>query len=103
MAIISGLNFIKANYPDAKVTVCADSKYCLDGITSWVDNWVKYGWYRNAKQTQEIKNLEMWKELKSLRDDIKPIWTWTKGHSDDKTTQSYFNNIVDKLAQGACE
>lgn len=103
MAIISGLNFIKENYPDAEVTVYADSKYCLDGITSWVDNWVKYGWYRNAKQTQEVKNLEMWKELKSLRDEIKPTWKWTKGHSDSRTIQSYFNNLVDGLAQGACE
>lgn len=97
-SIIEGLCFIYENAKDLDypITVYSDSTYCIKGITEWVYNWKKNNWYRNGKQTAELKNKEYWKKLDKINNYLNITWQWVKGHDGNK-----FNEYVDDLAYRA--
>lgn len=52
-------NHEKYRYKD--VTILCDSKYVIDGISSWVHTWVKNGWVNSSGN--EVANVVLWKDL----------------------------------------
>ena len=74
MAVIAGLT--KLEKP-ANVTVVSDSKYVIDGMSSWMKKWKGKGWTRSGG----IKNLELWKKLDALVSKHNVSYKWVKGHS----------------------
>ena len=87
-AAIESLKLVKEGY---EVEIFTDSKYVMDGITSWVKNWKKNNGISSTKKP--VKNQELWQELDRLNLQYKPIWKWVKGHSGDK-----YNDRADQLA-----
>ena len=90
-AIIEGLLFVKNKFPNEKLYVYTDSKYAVDGIKSWVSGWKRRGWKKADKK--EPENLELWKKLDQLNNDLEISFHWVKGHSGHPQ-----NEYVDKLA-----
>lgn len=94
---IEGLKLVLKHGGDfKKVHVHSDSQYVLNGITTWIKNWKKNNWRTAAKKA--VLNQELWQELDGLvakleSDDIKIVWTYVKGHSDNK-----FNERADVIA-----
>lgn len=74
------------------VTIYTDSKYMKDGIEVWVQNWKSNGW--KTARNQQVKNVDLWKELYATTQKHEIVWRWVKGHSSDS-----MNNAVDKLAR----
>jgi ribonuclease HI len=74
-AVIEGLNALKSH---CRVTVHTDSKYVMDGITKYMQNWKKNGWKTADKKP--VKNQDLWESLDAavLRHDV--TWIWVKGH-----------------------
>ena len=87
-AAIKGLSVLKES---CDVNITTDSKYVMDGITSWIENWKKNNWKNASKK--DVKNKDLWVELDNLTDKHSIKWEWVKGHSGD-----YGNEIADKLA-----
>ena len=52
MAAIEGLKVLKE---PCQVNLTTDSKYVMQGITSWIDNWKKNNWKNAAKKMLKIK------------------------------------------------
>lgn len=77
-------------------TIVSDSAYCINGVTEWSKNWKKFGWYRNAAKTNELKNKELWMQLDELVEGLNITWEKVKGHTGDPG-----NELVDKLAKEA--
>ncbi|MFK5951335.1 MAG: ribonuclease HI [Methylococcales bacterium] len=73
------------------VDLHTDSKYVLQGITDWMDNWKKRGWKTAAKKP--VKNEDLWRRLDAAIEKHKINWIWVKGHSGDKG-----NDKADDLA-----
>lgn len=74
------------------IEVNLDSAYVLNGITSWIDGWIKKGWKTASKKP--VANKELWirlNELKNKFDDIS--FFKVKGHSGDEG-----NELADELA-----
>ena len=71
--------------------IYTDSKYVMDGITSWIDKWKKNNWKNAAKK--DVKNKELWIELDKYRSHHNVEWHWVKGHSGHEK-----NEIADLLA-----
>jgi ribonuclease HI len=95
MAAIEALSYAaKNNYKN--ITVCTDSKYVMDGISSWITKWKSNSWKTAAKKP--VKNMDLWKVLDSLNLSMNVNWNWVKGHSED-----LFNNRVDELANLAAQ
>ena len=87
-AVIQGLGALKE---PCQVKLFTDSKYVMDGITSWIENWKKNNWKNASKK--DVKNKDLWIELDKLttKHDVK--WNWVKGHSGHEK-----NEIADALA-----
>jgi ribonuclease HI len=66
------------------------------GITEWIFNWQKNNWRNAAKKP--VLNKELWEELFKLTKDLKPKWTYVKGHNGDK-----YNERADVIATSFAE
>lgn len=65
---------------ESPVFVYSDSKYVVEGITSWVPGWKNRGWKK--ADGKEPENIVLWKELDDLAarfDTLK--FLWVKGHA----------------------
>ncbi|MDD5457122.1 MAG: ribonuclease HI [Candidatus Margulisbacteria bacterium] len=87
-AVIKALEALKEK---CKIDLYTDSKYVAQGIEEWLPNWEKNGW-RNANK-KPVKNQELWRRLKELKDQHKVTFHWVKGHADNP-----YNNRCDELA-----
>ena len=47
-----------------EVSVHTDSKYTMDGITTWIHSWKKKGW--KTATGKPVKNKELWVQLDAL-------------------------------------
>ena len=76
------------------IKIFTDSTYVKDGITVWIKNWEKNNWKTADKKN--VKNVDLWKQLKDLTKSNQIEWSWVKGHSDDP-----MNDLADSLAKKA--
>ena len=87
-AAIEGLKLLKEV---CIVNLTTDSKYVMQGITSWIEKWKINKWKNSNKK--DVKNKELWIELDKLcmKHDVR--WNWVKGHTGHEQ-----NEIADILA-----
>ena len=94
-AAIEGLSILKE---PCNVELFTDSKYVMDGITQWIQNWKKNNWKTSAKK--EVKNKELWQQLDQLMAYHQVKWHWVKGHSGDpgnETADLLANKGIDSI------
>ncbi len=97
-AVIEALNALNG---EQKVTLYTDSKYVMDGITRWIDNWKKRGWKTSAKKP--VKNQDLWIALDEARQRHTIDWRWVKGHAGDpgnERADELANRGIDELSRG---
>lgn len=75
-AAIEGLSLLKT---PTRVDLTSDSKYVLDGLSSWLAGWKKKGWKTASKQP--VKNQDLWQALDELIQIHEVHFHWIKGHS----------------------
>ena len=94
-AAIEGLTVLTE---PCSVKLFTDSKYVMDGITQWIQNWKKNNWRTAAKK--EVKNKELWQKLDNLISEHQVQWHWVKGHSGDagnETADLLANKGIDSI------
>jgi len=92
-AAIEALRSLKKS---SQVILYTDSKYVMDGITSWINSWKKNNW-RTANR-KPVKNADLWQDLDAEVAKHKIQWVWVKGHSGN-----HYNELVDELARKAAQ
>lgn len=92
-AVIEGLRALRRS---CDIELNTDSKYVMQGINEWIENWKRNGWKTAAKKP--VKNSDLWRQLDSevQRHDIE--WRWIKGHSGNEG-----NEMADELANIAID
>lgn len=88
MAAIMALESLKR---PCQIKLYTDSKYVLQGITEWMENWKARGWKTASRQP--VKNVELWRRLDAAIQAHQIEWVWVKGHSGDPG-----NERADRLA-----
>lgn len=79
-AMINALEWV-GNHPQHwPCVIYSDSKYVVDGIKTWMNNWAKKNW---MKKGTPIKNHDLWKIIFSLRQEKDCEIEWIRGHSGD--------------------
>lgn len=77
------------------IFVFSDSKYVIDGITSWVPGWKARGWKK--ADNKEPENLDLWIELDGLKSNFSNIkFIWVKGHAGHPQ-----NELCDRMCNQA--
>lgn len=91
MELLATINALEALNNSCAVQLYTDSKYVLQGITEWLQNWKRRGW--KTASNSPVKNDDLWRRLDAatLRHNIE--WIWVKGHSGNVG-----NEIADQLA-----
>ena len=96
-APIEALKHLKNKFSNIKhIEIVSDSKYVILGITEWIFNWERNGWRNAAKKP--VLNKELWGDLYVLTQELKPKWTYVKGHNGDK-----WNERADVIATSFAE
>ena len=96
MELKAAIEGLKALKEPCIVNLTTDSKYVMQGITSWIDNWKKNNWKSSSKK--DVKNKDLWVELDKYAEIHNVKWLWVKGHSGHEQ-----NEIADQLANKGIE
>ena len=92
MAIINAFDYFpKSGNP---IIIYTDSTYCMDGITKYINNWIKNGWKTADKNP--VKNKDLWLLYLEKSKGFVFEFIKVKSHSGVK-----FNELADKLAEYA--
>ena len=91
MELKAAIEGLKALNESCIVNLTTDSKYVMQGITSWIDNWKKNNWKSSTKK--DVKNKDLWLLLDKYVSMHEIKWFWVKGHSGHEE-----NEIADMLA-----
>ena len=92
-AVIEGLKALKRS---CEVELFTDSRYVMQGLTEWLDNWKRNGWKTAAKKP--VKNVDLWQQLEDEVSQHKVDWNWVKGHAGIEG-----NEQADQLANAAID
>ncbi|MBI3583801.1 MAG: ribonuclease HI [Nitrospinae bacterium] len=98
-AAIMGLKTLKE---PCHVTIVSDSNYLIQGMTKWVNSWLKKGWKTADKMP--VKNRELWEKLIVLSKRHKIEWKWIKGHNghpENERADELANEAIDELLKDA--
>jgi len=71
-----------------------DSRYIVDGMTSWVRGWIARGWKRKVGA---VENLELWQEAVEVIAPHECMWAWVKGHAGHPQNE-YANHLATRAA-----
>ena len=74
MELMGAISALEALTRQCHVKLHTDSKYVLQGITTWLAGW-------KTSSRQPVKNEDLWRRLDAavLKHEIE--WIWVKGHS----------------------
>lgn len=95
MAAIVGLETLSR---PCQVDLYTDSKYVMQGITEWIDNWKAKGWKTASRQP--VKNVDLWQRLDAARARHEVQWHWVKGHNghaENERADVLANRGIDEL------
>ncbi|HEX8094428.1 ribonuclease HI [Jatrophihabitans sp.] len=81
MELTAAIQALTALTRPCTVVLHTDSRYVLQGITSWIHGWKRNGWQNSVKQP--VKNADLWRALEEVSAAHTIDWRWVKGHSGD--------------------
>lgn len=86
-----------------RTEIIMDSQYVIDGVNKWLAGWIKRGWRGSNKKI--IKNVELWKRLKELKDEFRCIeFIKCEGHSaNPDNIYKSGNDMADALVNEAMD
>ncbi|MEQ1555967.1 MAG: ribonuclease HI [Gallionella sp.] len=96
MELMGAISALEALTRPCKVRLHTDSKYVLQGITEWIENWKKRGWKTADKKP--VKNDDLWRRLDAAVTQHDIEWIWVKGHAGHEG-----NERADELANRGVE
>ena len=96
MELLGAIEALRALREPCRVTLHTDSKYVIDGITSWIFGWQRNGWKNAAKKP--VANAELWQDLIAATKGHQVEWVWVKGHDGHPE-----NERADRLASDAAD
>jgi ribonuclease HI len=102
MELTAAIEGLRALTRPCEVDLNTDSKYVLQGINEWIENWKVNGWKTATKKP--VKNADLWNLLdkQTLRHRVN--WHWVKGHAGiegneeaDRLANMAIDRVMDRL------
>lgn len=92
MEMTAALEGLRSLPDGSTVCVVTDSRYLLDGMTSWMAGWKKRGW--KTAGGDPVKNRAIWEALdEEVARHAAVRWHWVRGH-----VGNHLNERADELA-----
>lgn len=96
MELTAVIEALRALSRSCDIELHTDSKYVMQGINEWMNNWKRNGWKTAAKKP--VKNIDLWQQLDDEVTRHQIDWNWVKGHSGVED-----NEFADQLANAAID
>lgn len=102
MELTAAIEGLRALTRPCEVDLNTDSKYVLQGINEWIENWKANGWKTATRKP--VKNADLWNLLdkQTLRHRVN--WHWVKGHAGiegneeaDRLANMAIDRVMDRL------
>ena len=81
MELTAAIQALESLHYSCQIKLYTDSKYVLQGITDWLQNWKKRAW--KTASNQAVKNEDLWRRLDAAIQRHAIEWIWVKGHAGD--------------------
>ena len=91
---IAALRLLAVSGAGCSLVFTSDSRYLVDGMTSWVYDWARRGWRRKGGP---IENLPLWRELVEVARPHRIAWRWVRGHRGHPQNE-YANVLATRAA-----
>ena len=98
MELMAAIHGLEALSRECAVKLTTDSKYVMQGITSWLSTWRGNNW--RTSQKKPVKNVDLWQRLDSSAQKHQVEWSWVKGHSghlENERVDMAANLAIDEL------
>lgn len=80
LAAITALEWVKLEKLEKEpARLFSDSKYVIQGITSWVSGWERNGWKTAGKK--DVENRDLWERLSRVVKGLSVQWNYVQGHA----------------------
>jgi ribonuclease HI len=96
MELTAAIEALSALTRACDVELYTDSKYVLNGMTSWIKGWKRNGWM--TADRQPVKNADLWRALAAAAAPHNVEWRWVRGHAGDPG-----NERADALANAGAQ
>jgi len=93
-SVIEAFRGISKRGKSFRVVFTSDSKYIIEGMSSWVSGWMARGWRRKAGP---IENLALWQEAVEAVTPHETQWKWVRGHNGQPQNE-YANHLATRAA-----
>lgn len=93
-SVIATFDALSAKGGRFDVVFTTDSRYIVDGMTSWLHSWARRGWTRKGGP---IENLRLWFEAIRAVDGHRVRWEWVRGHAGHAQNE-YANHLATRAA-----
>jgi ribonuclease HI len=93
-SVIDTFRALGAKEQRFRVQFTTDSRYIVDGMTSWVHGWARAGWKR---KTGAIENLALWHDAIRAASSHVVAWQWVRGHNGHPQNE-YANHLATRAA-----
>jgi ribonuclease HI len=94
-SVIEACRALSAKGKALNVVFTTDSRYIVDGMSSWVFGWARNGWKR---KTGAIENLALWQEAIRAASAHAIEWRWVRGHNGHAQNE-YANHLAIRAAE----
>ncbi len=101
MELTAAIEGLKALRRRCHVRLYTDSRYVMQGMTEWLENWKRRDWKNSSRKP--VKNKDLWQALDQAcqRHDIE--WRWVRGHTGhegNERADALANRGIDDLLAG---
>jgi ribonuclease HI len=93
-SVIEAFHGISRKGRPFRVVFTTDSRYIVDGMTTWVHGWASRGWTRKGGA---IENLALWQEALRSLGAHHCEWRWVRGHNGQPQNE-YANHLATRAA-----
>lgn len=93
-SVIDTLQALSRKGNSLSVHFTTDSRYIVDGMTTWVRGWMARGWRRKEGA---VENLELWQAAVESIAGHECQWSWVKGHAGHPQNE-YANHLATRAA-----
>lgn len=93
-SVIDTMQALSRKGNSLSVHFTTDSRYIVDGMTSWVRGWISRGWRRKQGA---VENLELWQAAVESIARHECQWAWVKGHAGHPQNE-YANHLATRAA-----
>lgn len=100
MELTAAIEALRALKGRQCVALHTDSKYLMDGISTWLAGWKRRGWKTAARKP--VKNQDLWQALDVAASRHDVTWKWVKGHSGhagNEEADALANRGIDELVK----